>query len=125
MYGPPRQGRTPGSPIAEREHKADQARREKERATREAGAAENNEVDVQTQRDRELKKGGKVTRMEEEAKELGKVMIKLRTQAEIKEGAIKDEEAAREASGRELSTVRPSSFPSHRLFSRWLICRPA
>ena len=46
--------------------------------------SENNEVDVQqTQRDRELKKGGKVTRMEEEAKELGKVVIKLRIQADI------------------------------------------
>jgi len=29
---------------------------------------------------------------------LGKVVIKLRTKAEIKEGAIKDEEAARKAS---------------------------
>jgi len=48
--------------------------------------------------------------MEEKAKELEKVMIKLRTQAEIKEGAIKDEESAREASGRELSEVRPSSL---------------
>ena len=38
--------------------------------------------------------------MEEEAKELGKVMIKLRTQAGIEEGTIEDEEAAREVSGR-------------------------
>jgi len=102
--------------IAEREHEADQARRDKERATREAGVAEKNRVDVQTQRDRELKKGGKLTRMEEEAKELEKVVIKLRTQTEIKEGTIKDEEAAREASGRELSEVRPSSFFSYRFF---------
>ena len=48
--------------------------------------------------------------MEEETKELDKVVIKLRTQAEIKEGAIKDEEAAREASVRELSQVRASSL---------------
>jgi len=96
--------------IAEREHDVDQARREKERATREAGVAEKNRIDVQTQRDRELKKGGKVTRMEEEAKELEKVVVKLRTQAEIKEGTIKDEEAAREASGREVSEVRAFSL---------------
>jgi len=83
---------------------------ERERPTRKAGLADKNRVDVQTQRDRELKKGGKVTRMGEEAQELEKVVIKLRTQAEIKEGAIKDEEAAREASGRELSKVRPSSL---------------
>ena len=48
--------------IAEKEHEVAQARRDKERAVREAGVAEKNRVDVQTQRDRELKKGGKVTR---------------------------------------------------------------
>jgi structural maintenance of chromosome 2 len=102
--------------IAEREHEADQAHREKERAMREVGVAEKDWVDVQTQCDRELKKGGKVPRMEEEAKELEKVVIKLRTQAEIKEGVIKDEEAAREASGHELSEVGPSSFFSYHFF---------
>ncbi|KAI0247376.1 condensin complex subunit SMC2 [Lactifluus subvellereus] len=91
--------------IAEREHDVAQARRDKERATREAGVAEKNRVDVQTQRDRELKKGGKVTRMEEAAKELEKAVVKLRTQAEIKEGTIKDEEAARDASAGELSEL--------------------
>ena len=95
--------------IAEREHQVDRACSEKERPTREAGVADKNRVGVQTQRDRELKKGGKVTWMREEAQELEKVVIKLRTQAENKEGAIKDEEAARDASGRELSKVRPSS----------------
>ncbi len=96
--------------IAEREHQVDWACSEKDRLTREAGVADKNRVDVQTQRDRELKKGGKVMRMEEEAKELEKVVIKLCTQAETKEGAIKDEEAAQEVSGRELSKVRPSSL---------------
>jgi hypothetical protein len=37
---------------------------------REAGVAEKNRVDVQVQRDRELKKGGKVTRLEEEPRNL-------------------------------------------------------
>lgn len=101
--------------IAEREHDVAQARRDRERAVREAGVAEKNRVDVQTQRDRELKKGGKVTRMQEEAKELEKAVIKLRTQAEIKEGTIKDEEAARDASGRELSDVRAPVSPCHSL----------
>ena len=109
--------------ITEREREVAQARRDKERATGEAGVAEANRVDVQTQRDRELKKGGKVTRMEEAAKELEKVVVKLRTQAEIKEGTIKDEEAARNASARELSDVRISLclLP---VFS-WLMCRLA
>lgn len=46
---------------------------------------EQNRVDVQTERDRELKNGEKITRMEDEAKELEKVVIKLRrAQPEIK-----------------------------------------
>ena len=43
----------------------DQARGEKERATHEDGVAEKDRVDVQTQRDRELKKGGKVTQIKQ------------------------------------------------------------
>jgi hypothetical protein len=76
---------------------------------REVGVAEKNRVDVQAQRDRELKKGDKVTWPEEEAKELEKAVVKLRTQAGIK-GAIKDERAAWDASGcdSELGEVRPS-----------------
>ena len=99
--------------ISEREQDVAKARREKERATREASIAGMNQVDVQAQRDRELKKGRKVMRMEEEAKALEKAVIKLRTQAEIKEGTIKDAEAARDASARELSEVRTCShsFP--------------
>jgi structural maintenance of chromosome 2 len=108
--------------ITEREREVAQARRDKDRATGEAGVAETNRVDVQTQRDRELKKGGKITRMEEAAKELEKAVVKLRTQAEIKEGTIKDEEVARDASARELSEVRvpPLSFSIS-----WLTCELA
>ncbi len=109
--------------IAERERDIAQARREKERAVREAGVAEKNRLDVQAQRDRELKKGGKATRLEEEAKELEKAVIKLRTQAEIKEGTIKDEETTREESGRGLSEVPVSLSLSTSviLFSRSLM----
>ena len=68
------------------------------RAVREAGVVEKNRRDVQTHRDRELKKNGKVMRMDEEAKGYEKAVIKMRTQAEIKEGTIKDEEATRNVS---------------------------
>jgi len=46
--------------------------------------------------------------MEEEAKDLEKVVIELRTQAEIKEGVIR--EAVREACWRELGEVIVSSL---------------
>lgn len=110
--------------IAEREHQVGQVRRQKARATREAGVAEENLVYVPMQRDRELMKGGRFTGLEEEAKEVEKVVIKSGTQAVIREGVIEDEEAAREASGTELSEVRVF-LSSRRLFSHWLIYRPA
>ena len=53
-------------------------------------------------------------RMEEQVKELEKVVVKLRAQADIREGAIKDEGAAREASVRKLSEVG--------LFSLLIVC---
>ncbi|KAI0264934.1 condensin complex subunit SMC2 [Gloeopeniophorella convolvens] len=91
--------------IAEHEHEIAQTRSGKERAARETASAEKSRTEVQAQRDRELKKGGRVPRMEEEVKELEKVLIKLRTQAEIKEGTIADEERGREESVRELSEL--------------------
>ena len=75
--------------ITKREHQLDQVHGGKERATHEAGVAEKNWVDVEIQCNRKLKNGRKVMQMEVEAKELGKVMIKLRTKAEIKEGTTK------------------------------------
>jgi hypothetical protein len=96
--------------IAQREFHAGQPCTEKERLTRDAGAAEKNRVDVQTQCDRKLEMGGKITRTAEEAKEHEKIVIKLRTQAETREGVMKDEEVVREASGRDLREVRASSI---------------
>jgi hypothetical protein len=81
---PPMKPRSPNG-----EHQIEQTFDGKKRATREAGVAENNRVDTQTQHDFEMKKGGKVTWVEEEAKELGKVVTKLHTKAEIRERAIK------------------------------------
>jgi hypothetical protein len=95
--------------TSDRERNIVQACNEKEHAVREAGIAKKNRLDVQVQCERKLKKGGKDTCLKEEAKELEKAVIKLRThwQVETKEGTIKDEEAEREASesGREISEV--------------------
>ena len=82
---------------------------------REASVPEKDRVDVQIQRDRELKKGGKVTRMEEEAKELGKVMIKLCIQAESKRAPP----GTRRLRGRPLdvSSARCARLPSFLIVS--------
>jgi structural maintenance of chromosome 2 len=61
--------------ISEWEQDVVQAHCEKECTRRDASVAEKNRVNVQMQCDRELKNGGKVTRMEGEAKELQKTVI--------------------------------------------------
>jgi hypothetical protein len=56
--------------ITEREHQVDQVLPGKERAIREADVPEKNRVDMQARCDREIKMGGKVTRMGEDTNEL-------------------------------------------------------
>jgi structural maintenance of chromosome 2 len=65
--------------IAEREQDIVQVYCEKGHTMCEAGITEKNWVDLQMQHDCKLKKGGNVTSMEEEAKELEMVVIKLHT----------------------------------------------
>jgi structural maintenance of chromosome 2 len=72
--------------ITKWEHQVGQVLPRKERAIREVDIPEENRVDVQAQCDREIKMGEKVTRMGEDANELEKFMIKLRTQ----EGNVRD-----------------------------------
>ena len=64
----------------------------RERAVREGEAAEKDVKDVVKKREEEMRKGGKLKKLEEEVGELEKVLVKVRTQMEIKDGTIKDEE---------------------------------
>lgn len=48
---------------------------------------------MQKQRDAEMKKGGTLSKLEEEKGQLEKDRVKLGTQVEIKQGSIRDEEA--------------------------------
>ena len=79
---------------------------------------EKNWVDVQTQRDRELKNGGKVMRMEEQVKELEKVVVKLRAQRGCHQGRGG-------CGGGVCVSLRGACVFSCRLVSRWLIYHPA
>jgi hypothetical protein len=56
-------------------------------------------------REQEMKKGGKIKKREEEVAELDKVLVKIRTQVEIKNGVIADEEGKVKESARELEDV--------------------
>ncbi|KAF8621947.1 hypothetical protein AX15_007380 [Amanita polypyramis BW_CC] len=64
----------------------------KARLSREVKAAEKDVEDVIRKRDAEIKKGGKLKLLEEQVTELGKVIVKIRTQVELKQGTIQDEE---------------------------------
>ncbi|PFH49539.1 hypothetical protein AMATHDRAFT_147478 [Amanita thiersii Skay4041] len=64
---------------------------DKTRLTKEVHAAEKDAEDVIKKRDAEIKKGGKLKKLEEEVSELGKVLVKIRTQVDLKQGTIQDE----------------------------------
>ncbi|KAF9466762.1 hypothetical protein BDZ94DRAFT_136374 [Collybia nuda] len=69
-----------------------QIRCNKERAIKETEAAEKDVVDVTKKRDAEISKGGKMKKLEEEVDSLGKTLVKIKTQADLKKSTIKDEE---------------------------------
>ena len=92
--------------IADAEEEVATMKKEKGRYDKEIKAAEKQMDAVHAQRDQELKKGGKFKKLEEAVNELGKKLAKLRTQVEIKNGTIKDEEGKIAASVQELENVR-------------------
>ncbi|TFK71416.1 condensin complex subunit SMC2 [Pluteus cervinus] len=77
----------------------------KKRANKEAVAAEKDAEQVVKKRDEEMKKGGKLKRLEDEVTELGKALAKVRTQADIKEGTIRDETTRGEEINEELKEL--------------------
>lgn len=64
----------------------------KDKLHNEIEANEKEVEEVVKQRDRELKKGGKFKKLEEAVSDLGKVLVKIKTQIDIKNGSIADEE---------------------------------
>ena len=95
--------------IEDAEKEVAALKKEKGRYDKEIKAAEKQMDAVHAQRDQELKKGGKFKKLEEAVNELGKKLAKLRTQVEIKNGTIKDEEGKIAASERDLEQVGKSS----------------
>ena len=82
----------------------------KERCEREIEAAEREAQEVEAQREKELRKGGKFKKLEDEVAELGKVLVKIKTQVEIKMGTITDEEEKAKGLENELAEVA-AGFP--------------
>jgi structural maintenance of chromosome 2 len=96
--------------IDEAQEKRGGVNEQKETLSEEIAAAEEGMKEVEKQREKELKKGGKFKKLEEEASELDKLVEKLRTQVEIKETTIKEEEKrVAEASGESQDVSIPCS----------------
>ncbi|KAI0067407.1 condensin complex subunit SMC2 [Artomyces pyxidatus] len=94
--------------IDEKEQDTKQRRKDRERVLKEVLAAERSVVEVQTQRDRELKKGGKLKKMEDDVAELEKVLVKIKTQVDLKNEGIADELGKAEDLGREMKELEGS-----------------
>ncbi|KAH9917715.1 condensin complex subunit SMC2 [Fomitopsis serialis] len=78
--------------IQAKEKETKSVKKGKERCGKEIEAAERDAKEVEAQREKELRKGGKFKQLEDEVAELGKVLVKIKTQVEIKMGTITDEE---------------------------------
>lgn len=91
--------------IGKKRKEVEKMEKEKERFEGEGEAAERDMEDVMAKREQEMKKGGKIKKREEEVAELDKVLVKIRTQFEIKNGVIADEEGKVKESERELEDV--------------------
>jgi structural maintenance of chromosome 2 len=101
--------------IDKKEKEVLKTKKERERFLRECEAAEKDMEDVVAKREEEMKKGGKLKKREEEVAELEKVLVKIRTQVEIKNATIADEDGKVVGLKHELQEVRqiPRLFPPH------------
>lgn len=91
--------------IEKKEKEASKVQEKRERAVGEIEAAEEDVKEVEAKRDKEMKKGGKFKQREEEVAELEKVLVKIRTQVDIKNGSVKDEESKAAGLDAELKEV--------------------
>ena len=96
--------------IEKKERDVGKVNASREKAVKEGEAAEKDLKEVEGKRDAEMKKGGKFKKREEEVAELEKVLVKIRTQVDIKNGSVGDEEGKAKALETELKEV--SGFDS-------------
>src|SRR5271168_556876 len=96
--------------IEKKQTEIKQVENEKKQAIKDGEAAEKEVVNVWKKRDAEMSKGGRLKQLQDDASRLGKVVAKIRTQAEIKVATIKDEEAKNKTYEARLEEVRVTRF---------------
>ena len=79
----------------------------KERHIQEQKAAEEEHGAVTAQRERELKKGGKAKKLEENVTKIDMELVKLKTQIELKESSVAAEAKQVSEQEKEIKSVRP------------------
>ncbi|KAG5730192.1 Structural maintenance of chromosomes protein 2 [Termitomyces sp. T112] len=94
--------------IEEKQAEIEAVDQGRKKALRESEAAEKDMEVVTKKRDAEIAKGGKMKKLEEEVQELAKAAYKIKTQVEIKEGTVKDEDVNIKALTDELKTLQAS-----------------
>ncbi|PPQ99377.1 hypothetical protein CVT24_009207 [Panaeolus cyanescens] len=77
--------------VLQAEGEVKQTQSEIKKANKDADAAEKEMEAVAKKRDAELAKGGKLKKLQEEAKELGKALTKVKTHVDLKKEGINDE----------------------------------
>lgn len=100
--------------IEKKEKEASKVQEKRKKAVGEIEAAEDDVKEVEAKRNKEMRKGGKFKQREEEVAELEKVLVKIRTQVDIKNGSVKDEESKAAELDAELKEV--SKYRTFRLF---------
>ncbi|KAF8657109.1 hypothetical protein AX16_002296 [Volvariella volvacea WC 439] len=80
------------SEIEGKDQEKKRAKEEKKTAAKDLERAERELESVVAQKEKEMKKGGKLKKLEEEVGELGKQVVKVRTQKELQEATVKDEQ---------------------------------
>lgn len=78
--------------ISKKEQDVASVKKEEERHNKELLDAEKECKEVKAKRDKEMRKGGKFRKREEDVAELEKGLVKMRTQADIKKATIEEEE---------------------------------
>ena len=96
--------------IEKKQTEIKQVESEKKQAIKDGEAAEKEVVNMSKKRDAEMSKGGRLKQLQDDASRLGKVVAKIRTQAEIKVATIKDEEAKNKTYEARLEEVRVTRF---------------
>lgn len=107
-----------GEEIEAKEREIKELESEKKSALKEIKASEKAMETVQAQRTAEISKGGKLKKLQEKVDTLEKDVVKYKTQAEIKEDSVAQEEAKGKALVQELEDVSGSVFLSALLLTQ-------